>query len=90
MSSSIKIFGWNHSMSGQEHEHSNLVVDFDSYLKRQMENGVIKSYQLLFSDDKGKDTNGFFIIQGDDVQLDDLCSREEWGKYVAHHFIWTS
>jgi hypothetical protein len=84
MSSNIIIFGWNRSIPGRERERSNLVIDLNYYLKQKVENGEIQSYQMLFPDNNGGDSNGFFLIYGDNAQLDSLCKSKEWHKHVTH------
>ena len=83
MSANIIIFGWNRSIPGRERERSNLVIDLNCYLKQKVENNEIQSYQVLFPDNSGGDSNGFFLIYGNNIQLDSLCNSKEWHKHVT-------
>ena len=83
MSSNIILLGWNRSNFGCEHGCSNLIIEINRYLNARMLSGEIKSYQVLFPENNGEETSGYFIIYGDNSQLDTLCKTKEWKSLLT-------
>ena len=83
MSSNIILLGWSRSNFGCEQGCSNLVIEINRYLNAQRLSGEIKSYQVLFPEHNCEDTSGYFIIYGNNSQLETLCKTKEWKSLLT-------
>ncbi len=83
MSSNIILLGWNRSNFGCEHGCSNLIIEINRYLDAQTESGGIEFYQVLFPEYDCEDKGGYFIIYGNNPQLDTLCANKEWNNILT-------
>jgi hypothetical protein len=81
MSSNVIFFGWNRSIPGREGLSAAHFGEFMQYLDKQQQAGVIQSFEAVLLALHGGDLNGFFLIRGENAQLDALIASPEW---VAH------
>ena len=81
MSSNVIFFGWNRSIPGRERLSAQHFQDFLQYLGGLQQTGKIQSFETVLLGSHGGDMNGFFLIRGDNAQLDALQASNEW---LAH------
>lgn len=82
MSSNAIFFGWNRSIPGREGLSAEHFNDFAQYLAGQQQTGMIQSFEPVFLALHGGDMNGFFLIRGENAQLDALIASPEWGTHM--------
>lgn len=83
MSSNLILFGWNRSLPGREHMSVEHFGDFVQYLTGLQNEGVIDSFEPVFLSPHGGDLNGFFLIRGDNDNLDALVASDEWLDHMS-------
>lgn len=82
MGDSVIFFGWNRAIPGKEKVSGELFQEFLGYLGGLQGSGTIDSFMPVFLSVHGGDLNGFFLITGDQAQLNELTETEEWASYV--------
>lgn len=89
MSNSVLFYGWNRALPGREKEAGALFQEYFQYLGGLQQEGMIDSFEAVLLTVHGGDLNGFFVIRGDIVKLDEIRRTEEFNKYItlAGHLI---
>ena len=82
MGDSVIFFGWNRIIPGREKVSTELFQEFLGYLGGLQGSGAIDSFMPVFLSAHGGDLNGFWLITGDQAQLNELTATEEWITYV--------
>ncbi len=82
MGSNAVFFGWNRPIPGREHLSAGHFQDFVKYLEEQQQKDLIQSYEVVILNSHGGDMNGFFLIRGENDQLDTLVASEEWENHM--------
>jgi len=88
MRSNVILFGWNRPLPGRERISTEHFQEFVNYLNGLKEKGKIASYNVVFLNPHGGDLNGFFLIHGDNPQLDALVVTKDWEVHMIraqHH-----
>jgi DNA-binding LytR/AlgR family response regulator len=75
-------FGWNRSVPGRERLSAEHFGEFAQYLGGLQQAGAIQSFDVAFLDIHGGDMNGFFLIRGDNAQLDTLTASQAWVMHM--------
>jgi hypothetical protein len=82
MSTNVILFGWNRSIPGRERLSAEHFGEFTQYLGGLQQAGAIQSFEAVFLTIHGGDLNGFFLIRGENVQLDALIASEAWSTHI--------
>jgi hypothetical protein len=72
------LFGWNRPIPGRETMAAELFAHSVNYYTQQKAAGNIESWEPVFLNRHGGDLNGFFLIKGDHVKLDQMMQSDEW------------
>lgn len=87
MASQLIFFGWNRSIPGRERMSAEHFQAFSEYLGAQQRKGQIQAFEPVFLDVHGGSLNGFFLIRGDQAQLDSLSASSEWRQHMVRAAI---
>lgn len=87
MASQLIFFGWNRSIPGRERISAEHFQVFNEYLAAQQRGSRIEAFEPVFLDAHGGSLNGFFLIRGDQAQLDALCASSEWRQHMVRAAI---
>ena len=82
MSTNVILFGWNRSLPGREQLSAEHFGEFTQYLGGLQQAGAIQSFEAVFLTIHGGDLNGFFLIRGENDQLDVLMASEAWSAHI--------
>lgn len=83
MKNNAVFFGWNRSLPGREQRSAEHFQDFVKYLGEQQQSGKIASFDTVFLDSHGGDMNGFFLIRGNNDQMNDLVNSDDWSTHMV-------
>ncbi|HET6445095.1 MAG TPA: hypothetical protein VFI27_11010 [candidate division Zixibacteria bacterium] len=83
MSKDVLFYGWNRAVPGREAQSAGLFQEFLQYLGGLEQEGAIDSFETVLLSTHGGDLNGFILIRGDRVNLDEVERREEWITYLT-------
>ena len=82
MKQNVLFFGWNRSIPGREKISAEHFQEFVQYLGGLQKKGTIQSFEPVFLDQHGGDLNGFFLIKGEGIKLDELSDSDDWLKHT--------
>lgn len=82
-SSHLIFFGWNRSIPGRERMSAEHFQGFNEYLGALQRKGQIQAFEPVFLEVHGGSLNGFFLIRGDQAQLDVLSASSEWHQHMV-------
>jgi len=77
MSDSALFIGWNRPARGREAGAVTCFGEGVQYFGELQERGEIESFEAFFLDPHGGDLNGFFLVRGEQVNLDRLRYDDE-------------
>ena len=83
MSSNVIFFGWNRSIPGREGISAEHFQEYVGYLGGLQQAGQIQSFEAVLLNPHGGDMNGFFLIRGENAQLDALMATDDWMKHMT-------
>ena len=83
MSANIIFFAWNRSIPGREQISAGHFQEFVGYLGELQGKGGIQSFETVFLNAHGGDLNGFFLIHGNNDQLNQLQASEAWTTHMT-------
>jgi len=83
MSKHVLFYGWNRANPGHEKEAGALFQDYFQYLGGLQQEGMVDSFEAVMLTVHGGDLNGFFVIRGDIVKLDEIRRTEEFNKFLT-------
>ena len=78
MSDNVLFYGWNRPNPGYEKLSLALFQDFSQFLEGLQQDGTIDSVETILLNAHGGDLNGFTLIRGDIVKLQEAQRSEEW------------
>ena len=83
MSTEVIFYGWNRSVPGREQTSAQHFQEYLGYLAELQQNGAIDSFEVILLSPHGGDLNGFFLIRGDNDQLNTLQASDEYQTHVT-------
>jgi hypothetical protein len=83
MSTRVIFLGWNRPAAGREQTSAALFPEFLGYLGGLEKKGDIDSFDVVVLYPHGGDLNGFFLIRGDNDQLDALQASDDFLNQLA-------
>jgi hypothetical protein len=78
MGNDVLFYGWNRPIPGSEKLSLALFQEFSQFLGGLQQAGTIDSFETVLLNAHGGDLNGFSIIRGDIVKLQEVQRSEEW------------
>jgi hypothetical protein len=78
MGNDVLFYGWNRPIPGNEKLSLALFQDFLEYLGELQQEGTIDSSETILLNVHGGDLNGFALIRGDIIKLQEVQRSEEW------------
>ncbi|MGB3713071.1 MAG: hypothetical protein WA996_01455 [Candidatus Promineifilaceae bacterium] len=78
MGNYVLFYGWNRPNPGHEKFSLSLFQDFTQFLGGLQQDGSIDSFETTLLNAHGGDLNGFTIIRGDIIKLQEVQRTEEW------------
>jgi hypothetical protein len=85
--SHVIFYGWNRSIPGREQTTAAHFQEFLVYAGGLQDSGAIESFEVVFLSPHGGDMIGFFLIKGDQAQLDALQASDEYRNHVTRGAI---
>ena len=76
MADGALFMGWKRSVAGREQQAMTLFMNVMEYYGKLQNEGRIESFEPVLLGAHGGDLNGFVLIRGDEVKLDEI-RREE-------------
>ena len=83
MARNVIFFAWNRSIPGREQISGVHFDEFVTYLGGLAQTGAIQGFDVVLLDSHGGDMNGFFLIRGDEGNLDALMATAEWTEHMT-------
>jgi len=83
MSNDVLFYGWNRPVHGREKEAGALFQEFLQYLGGLQGEGMIDSFETVILSSHGGDLNGYFLIRGDIIKLQELQRTEEFVVFMT-------
>lgn len=83
MSTDVIFYGWNRSIPGREQMSAEHFQEYMVYLGGLQGSGAIESFEVVLLGPHGGDLNGFFLIRGDQDQLNALQASDEYLNHVT-------
>lgn len=78
MGNDVLLYGWNRPNPGSEKLSLALFQEFVEYLGGLQQEGTIDSVETVLLNAHGGDLNGFTLIRGDIIKLQEVQRSEEW------------
>jgi hypothetical protein len=78
MGNDVLFYGWNRPNPGSGKLSLTLFQDFIQFLGGLQQKGTIDSVETVLLNTHGGDLNGFTLIRGDIVKLQEVQRSEEW------------
>lgn len=83
MSTRVILVGWNRPASGRELASAALFPEFLGYLEGLRKKGNIDSFEVVILNPHGGDLNGFFLVRGENDQLDAVQASDDYLNFVT-------
>jgi hypothetical protein len=83
MSTEVIFYGWNRSVPGREQVSAAHFQEYLGYLGELQQNGDIDSFEVVLLGPHGGDLNGFFLIRGNNDQLNALQASDAYLNHVV-------
>ena len=83
MSKNVLFYGWNRAVPGREKEAGAMFQGYLQYLGGLQQEEMIDSFEVVMLTVHGGDLNGFFVVRGEIVKLDEIRRSEEFNKYLT-------
>lgn len=82
MANSALFLGWNRSVAGREQQAMDLFTKVMEYYGQLQSDGKIESFEPVMLSNHGGDLNGFVLIRGDEVKLDEVRREETFLNFA--------
>jgi hypothetical protein len=83
MSKAVIFYGWDRSIPGREQMSAGHFQEYLGYLQGLQEGGAIDSFEVVLLEPHGGDLNGFFLLHGEEEQLDAVQASDEYRDHVT-------
>lgn len=83
MSTEVLFYGWNRSIPGREQISAAHFQEYVAYLGGLQAEGAIDSFEVILLNPHGGDLNGFFLVRGNQEQLDAMQGSDAYRTHVT-------
>ncbi len=83
MTDAALFIGWGASAAGRERRSVELFAHSMRYLSRLVEQGRVASFEPFFLEPHGGDLEGFFIVRGNQEQLNEIRAEDEFQRLAV-------
>ena len=83
MSKDLLFYGWNKAVPGREKAAGKLFQEYLQWLGGLQQAGTIDSFESVLLTAHGGDLNGFVLIRGDIVKLDEVRRTDEFNRFIT-------